>query len=138
MGDEDQLKVIEEVCQRLEVSQELIEKAAFDTINQQDRIAQTVNTSMTYIMEMLSEFEMLVMEMEVASQELDETISFPLKKVNVALTNQSSIVEEIAKMYQTMIEQQNVLSEVLHNMESEIANHRDSMELAEELLLQNV
>lgn len=111
MGDAVQLKRNEEVCKRLEVSQELIEKSAFDTINQQDKISQMMNYSVTYVTDLLTKFQQEGMDLEAA------------------------LMEEIVQMYHCMIEEQCVLSEVLHSMESEIACHRDAIELAEELLL---
>ena len=136
MRDEGQLNVIEELCEKLEVSQELIEKAAFDTINQQDKIAQLMNSSMTCVMELLSKLEMVGMELESTFEENVNATNLPIQKINHMLSNQYSVMEQIAQIYQSMIEEQTQLSEVLHNMESEIACHRDSVELAEELLLQ--
>lgn len=138
MGDESQRKIIEEVCERLEASQEMVEKAAFDTINQQDKVIQMVSSSMTHMMGLLSKFEMIGLELEAATITDDETQTAPLQRVNEMIAQDFIDIEEFSTMYQMMMEQQDVLSEVIHGMEFEIANHRDSMELAKELLLKDV
>lgn len=133
MGDKDQLKTADEICERLEYSQEMIERIAFDAINQQDKVANIVNAGMSNIMELLTKLEIVSIEFEEAMKSLKGTA---YENAAEALTGINSIILEIAGQYQEISEEQVTLSEIVHNMENEIAIHRDSMELAEELLFQ--
>lgn len=133
MGDKDQLRTLEEICEGLEHSQDMVEKIAFDAINQQDKVANIVNAGMSNIMELLTKLEIVSMEFEEAMKSLKGT---EYENAAETLTGINSIIQEIARQYQEISEEQVSLSEIIHNMENEIALHRDSMELAEELLFQ--
>ncbi|WP_066715574.1 hypothetical protein [Clostridium sp. Marseille-P299] len=138
MGDRRKVQIIQDVCKHLTASQELIEKSAFEAINHQDKTSAMVTMSMTYVMELLSSLELIGMELEATAMNLGDSCNLPIQKLNQVLSKQNDIVAEIGSIYQQMLSEQEGLSTALHIMESEIASHRDSIEMSEELLLDNM
>lgn len=138
MGDKSNIEIIQEVCERLEVSQEVLEKNAFEAINHQDKTNAMITMSMSNVMELLSSLELIGMELESVAMEFGDKFYEPVQKLNEVLVKQSEIVAEIGSVFQQMLNEQDVLTSALHIMEDEIACHRDSIEMAEELLLSDV
>lgn len=123
---------IQELCKQLEISQVNVEQSAFDTINEHDKLLELVSSSATYIMELLSTLEILGMELE-SEGEHSESVE-AIQKINRMLEKQYAVVSEIGQFYDSLVEKHDELSATIHNLENEIAVHRDSVDMAKKIL----
>ena len=138
MGDICNYEQIEEVCNQLIYSHELLEKHAFDAINHHDKTSASTTISMSQVVELLSTLEMVGMELEAIAMEIGGRCKEPVEKLQEVLSKQGNFVEEIGFAFQNMRNEQEELSESLHQMEEVIANHRDTIQMVEELLFCDV
>lgn len=123
---------IQELCKQLEISQVNVEQSAFDTINEHDKLLELVSSSATYIMELLSTLEILGMELESEGEHSESGEA--IQKINRMLEKQYAVVSEIGQFYDSLVEKHDELSATIHNLENEIAVHRDSVDMAKKIL----
>lgn len=135
MGLGEQMNNIQELCKQLETSQVNVEQSAFDTINEHDKLLDLVSSSATYIMELLSTLEILGMELEAEEEHSDS--SEACKKISHMIEKQCTVVSEIGQFYDSLMEKHDELSSTIHNLENEIAVHRDSVDMVKKILQDN-
>lgn len=135
MGHICNYEQIEEVCNQLIYSQELLEKHAYDAINHHDKTNEYTTISMSQVVDLLSTLEMVGMELEAIAMEIGGRCNEPVQKLQKVLLKQESFVEDIGIAFQNMRNEQDEMSNALHRMEEVIASHRDSIQKVEELLL---
>lgn len=135
MGDLCNYEQIEEVCNQLKHSQDFLEKHAFQAINHHDKMNVNTAISMSQVVDLLSTLEMVGMELETIAMEIGGRCKEPVQKLQEVLSKQGDFVEKIGMTFQQMRNEQEELSESLHQMEEAIANQRDSIQMVEELLL---
>lgn len=135
MGDLCNYGQIEEVCSQLKHSQDLLEKHAFQAINHHDKINVNTAISMSQILDLLATLEMVGMELDAIATEIGERCKEPVLKLHEIISKQEDFVEEIGITFQQMRNEQEELSESLHQMEEVIADQKDAIQMVEELLL---
>lgn len=138
MGDICNYEQIDEVCNQIKYSQDLLEKHVFQAINYHDKTNAITAISMSQVVELLSTFEIVGMELEAIAKEIGGRCKEPVQKLQEVLSKQGDFVEEIGIAFQQMQNEQEELSESLHQMEEVIANHRDTIQMVEELLFCDV
>lgn len=126
-----------EIINRLNSCQERAEKASFDTINQHDKV-------MNLVAQLVMDLDNMMTKVEAMNYELEDTVETLIKdnmeagetldRFSEMLGEQNGMIIEISQLLQMVMEEQQIESEVIHEMEAQIASNRETLE---EILLDN-
>ena len=120
-----------EIMNRLNSCQERAEKTSFDTINQHDKV-------MNLVSQLVMDLDNMMTKVEAMNYELEDTIE-ALTKDNIEagktlhgfskmLDEQNGMIIEVSQLLQMIMEEQQLESEVIHEMEAQIASNRETLE----------
>ena len=120
-----------EIMNRLNSCQERAEKTSFDTINQHDKV-------MNLVSQLVMDLDNMMTKVEAMNYELEDTIE-ALTKDNMEagktlqgfskmLDEQNGMIIEVSQLLQMIMEEQQLESEVIHEMEAQIASNRETLE----------
>jgi hypothetical protein len=123
-----------DIINRLNSNQEKIEKTSFDTINQHDKV-------MNLVGQLVMDMDCMMTKLEAMNYSLEETVesiscdtefetSQTLHCFSEMLEEQSGMIIELSQLLQIIMDEQQVESEVIHEMEAQIASNRETIEEA--------
>ncbi|MDD5934293.1 MAG: hypothetical protein PUC65_01820 [Clostridiales bacterium] len=127
-----QPELYKKVLVALSASQELIEKSSFDCINQHDKVANLVAELMGICNHMTFQLEMINEQVDAmkALQGSSDPENRDLAELSEMLKEQSRLQAEVNQWLQSIIEEQSLESEVIHEMEMQIADQREILDEA--------
>ncbi len=118
-----------QVIEALTASQELIEKNSFDSINQHDKVANLFS-------ELAVDFNIITMKIEAMNEQIEKIIvskrnsdidNQEIDKITQMFGEQRSMLTEVSKRLHTIMEEQLIQSDTIHEMEMQVADHREIM-----------
>lgn len=118
-----------QVIEALTASQELIEKSSFDSINQHDKVANLFS-------ELAVDFNIITMKIEAMNEQIEKIIvskrnsdmdNQEIDKITQMFGKQRSMLTEVSKRLHTIMEEQLIQSDTIHEMEMQVADHREIM-----------
>lgn len=121
-----------DIINRLNTSQEKVEKTSFDTINQHDKV-------MNLVAQLVMDMDCMMTKLEAMNYTLEDTLgslcsdSEPetkqaLEFFSELLEDQSGRIIEISQLLQLIMDEQQIESEVIHELEAIIASNRETLE----------
>ena len=118
-----------QMIEALTASQELIEKSSFDSINQHDKVANLFS-------ELAVDFNIITMKIEAMNEQIEKIIvskrnsdmdNQEIDKITQMFGEQRSMLTEVSKRLHTIMEEQLIQSDTIHEMEMQVADHREIM-----------
>lgn len=121
-----------EIINRMNSCQEMEEKTSFDIINQHDKVA-------NLICQLVMSLDGFMTKMEALNYAIEDTMSnISLSQCNEAevtikrfiniLEDQGIMIAKVSQLLHTITEEQQIESEVIHEMEALIAGNRENLE----------
>ncbi len=116
-----------QVIEALTVSQELIERSSFDSINQHDKVANLFS-------KFVADFNVIMMNLEAMNEQIEKLVESSgdscnsdqeIDGITQTLVDQSLMIIEASKCLNTIMEEQSKESDTIHEMEMQIAEQRD-------------
>lgn len=132
MGVTMQSESLQEMMEKVYISQEQIEKTAFDVLNEQDKLCCLVSETTTDVQQLVSKMEAIQYYVADLLQEqrsmAEGEQAKELDKVIAMVEEQESIGVLISQAINSLACQVSHASELVHMMESEVAVHRENLE----------
>lgn len=123
---------LNEIIEKLNASQENVERSSFETINQHDKVANLIKSLTVELDEMMSKLEAMNYTLEDTILTMQETYpAQDLSKLNEfsdMLEEQGLHLIDVSQLIQGLMEEEAIENDVIHTMENEIAQHRDELE----------
>lgn len=133
MGVTMQNESLQEMMEKVNISQEQVEKTAFDVLNEQDKLCCLVSETTTQVQTLVSKMEaiqyyvvnLLLKQQTVAEGEQAQE----LEKAIAMVEEQESIGVLISQAINSLACQASHTCELVHRMENEVAVHREDLEI---------
>ncbi len=121
-----------EIINRLRMNQERVEKTSFDAINQHDKV-------MNLVSKLVVDMDCMMTKLETMNYTLEDTIGnlccetdFEVKQTLISMSElieeQCGAIIDISQLLQEIMDEQEVESEVIHEMEAHIADNREILD----------
>lgn len=119
-----------EILNQMNSDQDKAEKTSFDIINQHDRVTNLVNQLAMVLDNIICKVEMINCSFEdritITDREKEEGLA--VKSLLQRIEEQGGIIDEVSRLLQTVMEEQQAECEVIHEMEVLIARNREKLE----------
>lgn len=133
MGVTMQSESLQEMMEKVYISQEQVEKTAFDVLNEQDKLCCLVSETTTEVQGLVSKMEAIhyyvanLLQEQRANAVGEQAIE--LDKAIAMVEEQESIGVLISQAINSLACQASHACELVHIMENEVAVHREELEI---------
>lgn len=121
----------QQLIEKLESSQELVEKTAFATLNQHDTVTTMVNQLTMELDSMMTKLEAMNYTLEDSMEAIRQTIGEDemkgIREFSNQLEQQGMELIDLSQLIQSIMEEQTKESELIHELESLTEQHRESI-----------